>query len=251
MARKGPPPSPLREWARNVLRSRHIAAWIVLLITLILGLAFRWALLHEWGARMFPLRQVSVRGAHYVDHKRLQHMLAPMMHGGFFSVHPDEVRESLRALPWVADVMVRRVWPDRVLIDIRERQPVAHWNKKSLLSAAGDIFTPDNPPAFPGLPAFYGPSGSQMRVLACHQALKQALMPLRTEVASLQLTSLLSWEVVLQNGIRIHLGSHDILTHLSHFVKVYASVVGNRAAKVEYVDLRYPDGFAVRWKKQA
>jgi cell division septal protein FtsQ len=38
------------------------------------------------------------------------------------------------------------------------------------------------------------------------------------------------------------------LTRLSHFVKVYPKIIGERAAQVEYIDLRYQDGLAIRWK---
>jgi len=38
------------------------------------------------------------------------------------------------------------------------------------------------------------------------------------------------------------------LTHISHFVKVYPKIIGERANQVDYVDLRYSNGLAIHWK---
>jgi cell division protein FtsQ len=58
----------------------------------------------------------------------------------------------------------------------------------------------------------------------------------------------LSWDIELTNGMKMRLGYKDVLTRVSHFVKVYPKIVGERVSDVDYVDLRYPNGLAVRWK---
>ena len=61
------------------------------------------------------------------------------------------------------------------------------------------------------------------------------------------MTSDLSWNMMFNNGIKMHVGYKDVLTRISHFVKVYPKIVGERANDVEYIDLRYSNGMAVRW----
>ncbi len=198
---------------------------------------------------LFPVHHVSVHGAVHVDHQKLQESLLPLMSGGFFSLRPAKIREHLLQMPWVADAQVMRIWPDEVVIAIHEREPVAYWNQNGLMSAAGIIFSPDKKTFPSALPAFIGPEGMQLTLLDFYRQMNVQLQPLGTHIAKIEFTPMQSVNVQLANGIWLHLGHKDILTRMNHFVKVYSHIVGNRADKVDYVDLRYADGFAVRWKK--
>ncbi|MDX1901417.1 MAG: cell division protein FtsQ/DivIB [Gammaproteobacteria bacterium] len=197
---------------------------------------------------LFPVRHVTVTGARHIEHQTLQHLLLPGLTRGFFVVHPAQLRESILQFPWVADVSVVRSWPDEVFIAISEYQPVASWNANKLLSTSGEVFSPDKQTFPTGLPRFLGPEGTQVTVLEYYRQISKLLEPLGIKMTSLELTPWHSWNMVLENGIRVNVGYKDILTRIGHFVKVYDDVVGARAKNVDYVDLRYPDGFAVRWK---
>lgn len=48
-----------------------------------------------------------------------------------FDVHG--AREALRGLPWVHDVTVKKSYPDRLLVDVVERQPIALWQDERQL----------------------------------------------------------------------------------------------------------------------
>lgn len=230
------------------LPGKKLSAVLVALLVffLVLGLARRMP-----SGQLFPVRRVSVTGIHSLDREALQRILTPLVHRGFFSLDPRGVRERLLALPWVAEAMVQRIWPDQVKITLREKVPLALWNDSYLISTAGDVFFSDTRVYADRLPHFVGPAGSQMRLLSCYRALLPHVKQLGTGIHVLELTPDLSWRVVLENRLRLHLGARDVLTHLRHFVKVYPGVVGSRVSDVEYVDLHYPDGFAVRWKQKS
>lgn len=197
---------------------------------------------------IFPVRHVTVTGARHIDHQVLQDLLLPGLTRGFFVVHPSQLRERILQFPWVSDVSVVRSWPDEVFVSISEYQPIASWNDNQLLSTTGEIFSPDKQTFPAGLPRFIGPDGTQLTVLDYYRQISERLAPLGIKIVSLEFTPWHSWNMVLENGIRVNIGYKDILTRVSHFVKVYDDVVGGRAKSVDYVDLRYPDGFAVRWK---
>jgi cell division protein FtsQ len=78
--------------------------------------------------------------------------------------------------------------------------------------------------------------------------INRLLQPLHVRILTLELTPYFTWKLRLDNGMMLQLGHKDILTRLAHFVKVYPKIVGSRVADIEYVDLRYPNGVAVRWK---
>lgn len=90
---------------------------------LLVGLA-TYALLHSsW----LTVQRVSVVGAQNLDAAALAE--ASGLRGeSMFSLPLAEARERLLAIPQVKDVSFSRSWPQRVIVRVRERQPVAFWS---------------------------------------------------------------------------------------------------------------------------
>jgi cell division protein FtsQ len=196
----------------------------------------------------FPIRSVKVYGVNRADQQELQHLIHPLLSSGFFALNVEFIRDRLLQLPWVADLLVKRVWPDSLEIVLTERHAIARWNEESLLSDNGALFTPDAKTIPQHLPLFRGPKGQQAMVLRYFQDINRLLNPLHVKISSLELTPYYTWRVMLDNGIIMQVGYKDILTQLAQFVKVYPKIVGINESDVEYVDLRYSNGIAVKWK---
>lgn len=202
-------------------------------------------------SRYFPIKKVRVYGMAHLEQDQVKDTLLPMVRRGFFSIDVEHVRDRLEKMPWVSDIVVRRNWPDQLDVTVIERQAVALWNHRSLLSAEGELFSPKTS-TYPGqLTEFIGPDGKQITMLKYFVKMNRILGSLHAKISYLELTPYYTWKLKLDNGIVLKMGYSDVLTRLSHFVKVYPKIVGSRAADVDYVDLRYSNGMAVRWKKQA
>ena len=65
------------------------------------------------------------------------------------------------------------------------------------------------------------------------------------------MTARRSWQLTLNNGIKLNLGRGDTMKRLSRFVELYP-VLQQQAQtdgkEISYVDLRYDSGAAVGWK---
>lgn len=218
------------------------------LILFIVFVAALFLALNEYkSAKYFPITAVKVFGIKNADQKELQRALFPLVNKGFFAIDVDTIKDRLLQSPWISHAVVQRKWPNQVSVVLTERQPVARW-KNSLLSTQGEIFTPDMKTYPLGLPHLLGPEGQQLRVLDHYKSLSAMLKPLNSKITRLELTRELSWNVMFENGIKLGVDHKDILTRINHFVKVYPKIVGSRTTDVEYIDLRYPNGLAVRWK---
>jgi cell division protein FtsQ len=199
-------------------------------------------------AEYFPIDSVKIFGVKNVDRTEVQTLIAPLVSKGFFDVEVDRIKERLMQLPWISQVVVRRVWPNAVTVSIEEKQPLALWNDTSLLSSKGELFTPA-PTSIPAhLPQLSGPSGEHLFMAQYYAKINDVLTPLHFKIARLELTPSMTWNLILDNGIKMSVGHKDVLTRLNHFVKVYSKIVGSRVAEIDYIDLRYPNGMAVRWK---
>lgn len=196
----------------------------------------------------FPIQEVKVIGANHINHQQMQQLLRPFVSKGFFGVEVEEIKEKILQISWVSHVSVRRIWPNQVWINIAEKKPVARWNKDSLLTSVGDLFIPREGEPSDDLPQFIGPDGKQIYILEYYNRINNLLSPLHFKIARLEFTPSHIWNITLNNGMKLTLDHKDFLTRFRHFVKVYPRIIGNRAAEIEYIDLRYSNGVAVRWK---
>lgn len=83
---------------------------------------------------------ITILGLTYASRAKVQRVFAGDFDRSIFSVPLSERRRRLMAIDWVEDASVSRVWPDRVVIRIRERKPVAFVSFRSgplLIDAQG------------------------------------------------------------------------------------------------------------------
>jgi cell division protein FtsQ len=191
---------------------------------------------------LWPVREVTVQGElRHTLRVEIEAALHQRVSGNFFSVDVDGVRAALERLPWVRRAAVRRVWPDRLEATLEEHVALARWGERALVNTFGE--------RFPGgskerLPQFSGPRGSEGEVARRYARFSQIVAPLGTSVDEIILTPRLAWQLRLGNGVRLALGrdADAAEARLERFVQSAAKGV----ARYDYVDLRYPNGFALR-----
>ena len=169
---------------------------------------------------------------------------------GFFSLDLDALRADLEQLPWLRTASLRRIWPDTLRVQVSEHTAAAFWNGAALVSTRGTVFRPDTVPPLE-LPVLSGPDGHGRQMLQRLWALDRRLQPLGLSVHGLHQDARRAWRVELGNGITLRLGRGDIDARLDRFVAVWPAVLARKAERVEAVDLRYPNGFAVAWRDGA
>jgi cell division protein FtsQ len=166
--------------------------------------------------------------------------------GNFFAVSPSEVRDGLEALPWVRRAAVRRVWPDRLEVTLEEHVAFARLGGQGLVNTHGERFHARGEDA--ALPVFLGPAGSEREMMRRYALFAAAVAPLGAKLERLVLTPRRAWQLRLDSGLHIMLGrdAERAEARLARFVEAYPATLGRSPRRHDYVDLRYPDGFALR-----
>jgi cell division protein FtsQ len=196
---------------------------------------------------LFPLRTVELRTAlERAPRAQVEAVLQRRAAGNFFAASIDDLRGALEQLPWVRSASVRRVWPDRLEVSIEEHVALARWGGEALVNTRGERFAAAS--SVP-LPLFVGPPGTEAEVTRRYERFGRMLAPLGSPIERLVLTARRAWQLRLASGLQITLGRDGDLAEqrLQRFVEAYA---GTRepSAHPEVVDLRYPNGFALRVK---
>src|SRR5262245_6975880 len=70
-------------------------------------------------------RALSVDGLQYAPRAKVQRIFTADFENSIFAIPIDERRRRLLAIDWVEDASVSRIWPNRLVVRIRERKPVA------------------------------------------------------------------------------------------------------------------------------
>lgn len=221
-----------------------------MLIVLAVGLVFLVRWLQAPGT--LPIRTVRVEGGfRHLDPERLKQLALPWVRGGFFNVRLHALEKSLNELPWVKSVSIRRRWPDTVIIQVQEQQPIAQWGDDGLLNAQGQVFRPA-PDTFPkGLPRLSGPEGSERQLVEHFIAADHLLQPVGLQPVGLQEDARRAWDLRLASGIRIAVGRDGFDARLAQLAEIFPAVLKSRKDEIASIDLRYTNGLAVGWKTDA
>ena len=199
-----------------------------------------------WRSPLFPVRELDVTTPlQHTTRAQIEEAARARISGNFFAVSLEDVRLGLEQLPWVRHASVRRVWPDRLEVEIEEHTAFARWGEDALVNTFGEKFLgrTDQP-----LPLFVGPAGTEREVAFRYGRFAAIVAPLGERLERVVLTQRLAWQLRLQGGLDIMLGreADPAEDRLRRFVAVYPVTLGSIARRHEYVDLRYPNGFALR-----
>jgi cell division protein FtsQ len=196
-------------------------------------------------SEFFPLRELELTSAvAQTSRAEIEAAVRERLGGNFFAVELEELRSALERLPWVRRVALRRHWPDRVEVTIEEHEVLARWGDSALVNTYGERFQgkSDAP-----LPVFVGPAGSEGEIARRYARFAAILAPVGGKLERVTLSSRFAWQLRLANGVHIVLGrdADAAEARLKQFVAVYPTTLAG-ARRYEYVDLRYPNGFALR-----
>jgi cell division protein FtsQ len=180
---------------------------------------------------------------------QLEAVVREELSGTFFTMDLERARASLKSVPWVRNVALRRQWPHRLVVSIEEYEALARWNDGALVSPLGEVFTADAPD---DLPQFEGPEARAAEVVTRYAAWSEALAPLSLTLQSVRLSPRGGWQVKATGpagSLTLELGRDEPDARLARFVAAHGRTVGALAragTRVETVDLRYRNGFAAR-----
>lgn len=232
--------------------------WTALVLLLGFAVAFLLALGSQ-AARLplFALTKVTVDGElSRVNLAALRTEVAPALRGNFFTVDLQAVRHAFEQVPWVKSVQVQRDFPHALHVRVREQDAAALWGEEgsaALVNREGEIFAADADPAEDAhLARLVGPREQSAQMLAMLGRLGPALQPLQAPVQQLSLSPHGSWRVQLEGGAAVELGTGDapvLLARLQRLTATLAGVAqrqGRRITQMEYADLRYANGYALR-----
>lgn len=201
---------------------------------------------------VFPMRQVVVTGKlQQVTRTQLEYAARSAVTGNFFTTDLNAVRSAFEKLPWVRRADVRRRWPDSIELSLEEQVAVAKWKQADggyrLVNSFGEVFVASSEET---LPLFAGPEGTAAEMLSRYKDFNQSLLSLKRTAVEVNLSPREAWQIKLDDGLVLDLGreenKHPIAERMQRFVAAYPEVREKLHLQPVLIDMRYPNGFALR-----
>ena len=103
-----------------------------------------WIYAHLLEDPYFRVKEVKVEGGRKITKETLLSLTVMEGMPNLFSVKLKDVVKQLESHPWVGQVRVRKVFPNKILIQIEERKPMAIIQLEELyyIDTQGEIFSP-------------------------------------------------------------------------------------------------------------
>ncbi|MES2317811.1 MAG: cell division protein FtsQ/DivIB [Pseudomonadota bacterium] len=239
---------------QDVRALNAVASGLVAVVVVVLIAAGVWTVSQR---PMFTLRTVTVQSMYgmeleHVNKLTLRAGVLGRIKGNFFTTNLEQVRTAFESVPWVRRATVRREWPDQLIVEVEEHEPLGTWGEDGrLLSVKGDVFTANLAEADEehDLPALEGPEGSEKEVLARFAELRAWFAPLRLTPEKLSLSSRYAWTVKLDNGTKVALGREPdrftLKARVERLVKIYPQLAKLLPEGIDTIDMRYQNGLAL------
>lgn len=199
----------------------------------------------------FGIAAVSLSGERQVTRAEIFAAAGITERASLLFLDVDDARARIKAIPWIADATVRKLYPDRLQITVNERGAFALWQiggKVSVISADGTVVGPLTDQRFATLPLVVG-RGAESRARDFLVRLDR-YPAIRDQVRASILIAERRWNLKLKNGIDVRLpeanveNALDTLAGLDRDKRLFTR-------DIAAIDLRLPDRVTVRLSEEA
>ncbi len=203
------------------------------------------------------VRKVQIKGnLKYLTQKDVEdYFMAGPESRNLYTMDPVRVREYMESMPWINRVTIQKKLPDILAVRVTEHEPLAYFNDGVLVSDWSVIY-PGKTDLGGSFPYLSGPDNLARAVYETYCDLDNHLRSYGFRIARLNLDDNFIWDLELEGGLKLRLGRDEtvdsssdfnnrFISRLNNFIDVYPHIQDKN--NIEYIDLRYDTGVAVKW----
>ncbi|MCY4564734.1 MAG: FtsQ-type POTRA domain-containing protein [Gammaproteobacteria bacterium] len=213
-----------------------------------------------WLAADRQVRVVKVEGQlAESEAAEIRRRIGQALDGGLLTMDVARLRERVMELSWPGEVSVRKVWPDTIVVRVARRTVVARWADAGYLTPGGEIVSTPNGPV--DVPVFDCALSSPREVMEVYRYLQGMTSEAGLVIERITENEIGEWQLALAEpgalpagmehaaGPTVMLGADRLRERMGRFLVAWSRFLMDRADTVDYVDLRYGSGIAVRWRE--
>ncbi|MDQ1237730.1 MAG: FtsQ-type POTRA domain-containing protein [Wigglesworthia glossinidia] len=204
---------------------------------------------------VFPLSKIVIKGnRNFTTKEDINQIILNIKYSKKF-IQKDiiTIQTNIKRMPWIQEACIEKKWPDFLIIKLLEYTPIGFWNESYFIDIHGKIFyAPKNRlKKVKNLPKIYAPLNTEKNIFHILLKIKNILEKEEIFLSSIYVGEQFTWELTIENNLKIRLGRYDKIYRLKRFVKVYPvllKIAQKENKKIKYIDLRYNSGLAIGYK---
>ncbi|MBC8210971.1 MAG: FtsQ-type POTRA domain-containing protein [Gammaproteobacteria bacterium] len=202
------------------------------------------------GKVLLPIERIKISGEFkQLNSDLIERQLSVYLGQDFFSVDIQSIQHLIGQQPWVQTVSIKRIWPNLLQVNVREKKAFARWDDDQLLSTQAEIFSA-RVADFASLPKINGYSGKTAELLRSYLNLQRQLVGLNIVVTEFREDSKGALSLLLNQTLKVNIGSEQSDMKIRHLIAVYPEQIKPKTEQIKYIDFRYSNGFAIAWKDE-
>ncbi len=196
------------------------------------------------------IKTVEVTGElKILDKQQLQPLIESFAKTNLYLLDDKGLEKEIENIPWVHSASMTHVWPDKLIVKIFEQQPVAFWGDDAMLAENGEIIKAVLADKKSNLPLLYSPDGKGRNMATGFLKIREMMKGFPLKLVEFKEDARGSWQIKLENDMSLKIGREHQEKRLKRFMIAYKESLKGVISKVSVVDLRYTNGFAIKWKK--
>ena len=208
----------------------------------------------------YLILNISSDKVQHVKPKELKKLVIMELNGTALTTDLGPIYKSVLSHPWIKEATVRRIWPNKILVNLVEHNIIGVWSDGRFVTQAGKLLQFDklqsesiNKEKNCFLLKLDGPNETVTAVLDRARMISKKAIKVGLQTTGVQLTSQYDWRVFFSNGMKMELGGENLETplekRLDNFFNSIAWVRKKIKKDLISVDLRYAQGFAFEESK--
>ena len=208
----------------------------------------------------FTIERVMISNrVQHVDQGIVERTAWRSIHGNYLNVDLSQVEKALETLPGIYQAMVRRVWPDALELQVVETQAMARFQTlQNPNESAPDSYINLAPgQALRASPVLRGPKEQRETLVDTFFSVMPLLQEAGLEPLELFVSKAGRWtlEVRAEGSLvparfELLLGRDGVVEKVDRFTRSFTIALGDKADRIDKVDMRYASGFAVQWEQE-
>ena len=208
----------------------------------------------------YLILNISSDNVQHVKPKELKKLVIMELNGTALTTDLGPIYKSVLSHPWIKEATVRRIWPNKILVNLVEHNIIGVWSDGRFVTQAGKLLQFDklqsesiNKEKNCFLLKLDGPNETVTAVLDRARMISKKAIKVGLQTTGVQLTNQYDWRVFFSNGMKMELGGENLETplekRLDNFFNSIAWVRKKIKKDLISVDLRYAQGFAFEESK--
>ncbi len=169
----------------------------------------------------FGIEAIEINGLNEASSEEIADRIDVGLHTSLLMLNAENARARVAEIPWVADVEVKKVYPNKLVVNLVERHAYALWQEDGQLKVVdqtGTVMTTILEPRHAQLPLVVG-TGANKHVKEA-VALLDSAPSLKDRIKAAQFVAERRWNLVTQEGVEIRLPEENPQAALAKLVEL-------------------------------